>query len=108
MAMPLRRFSCGFAFTDTHLATRNEIDELLLKMIDSLVASGVQDMVFSGDVEAGTLKLTFSAPTESMSALGLVIKALNAGRVRIGGWPSDQVIDRVIAEVDLLEFATLR
>ena len=113
--MSTSRFVCVLQFAHSWRATRDEINALLEALIDSLTASGVATLQIGGDLSQGTLRLEFESPSaneaddtdDSLVAIGLVVKALNSGRVSAPGWPDDAVIDDAIGSVKVNKFALL-
>jgi hypothetical protein len=103
------KFSCSLKLAHAWRATPDEIDVLLSKMRESLTASGVQGLSFSGDIELGHLDVMFdfsSTPgDDSLNALELIVKALNHGRVSAPGWPDDEVVDGAIGSVTVRALA---
>jgi hypothetical protein len=107
------RFSCSLRFAHSWRATPEEIDALLGAMISSFSASGVEGLDIGGNIELGTLNLSFFPPAnvgpaddeDSLDGVALVVRALNRGRVSAPGWPSDEVIEDAIASVIVKECA---
>lgn len=107
-------FTCKLAFTHAWKASRMEMDALVCALISSLTESGVAALAISGDISEGTFGLEFSLPLavdagaddpdDSLRAVGLVVRALNSGRVSAPGWPDDAVIDDAIASVKVQAF----
>ena len=102
-----RKFECSLFFRDSWRATPEEIDMLVERMIDSITSEGITGLSFHGDIGAGTLSVRFDAPTtseeDSLTCVGIVVRALNAGCVEAPGWPSNGAIDHAIASVSVRE-----
>jgi len=112
--MSSRRFSCSLRFAHAYRATQDEIATLLDKMTDSFCGDGVVGLSMGGDIQAGTLEITFEPPPspitdeedgDSLWGLALVVRALNCGRISAPGWPDDEVVDGAIASVTVREFS---
>lgn len=87
------------------------MDSLARAIIVSLSAARVEDLAISGDISEGTFSISFGRTADaepftddSLDAVGLVVRALNAGRVSAPGWPDDAVIDEAIATVKIRHF----
>jgi hypothetical protein len=111
--MTTSRFHCSLRFADAWRATPDEINTLLEAMLASFSISGVEGVTIGGDIQAGSLDLSFGLPPavvadgdeDSLPGMMLVVKALNAGRVLAPGWPTNEDIKDALASVRVRELS---
>ena len=107
--MTMRHFSCSLKFAGAWRATPDQIDSLLDAMAGSFSQAGVEQLRMGGDLQAGSLDLSFCVPEvtdpegpDLLDGIKLVVKALNSGRVLAPGWPTNEIIADAIASVRVL------